>query len=160
MKTKGKERVKYYNHRFSYLKNRIPSTLLPVEEFLVAYYIKESLQDAFSEAIAMWVKRAYKESLQDAFFEAIQVERDMFCLKDNPDTTSKQASISHRKIDSSPKPSATSKDTFNMSEVKKLLQRMSNKMVDLKKTNNDHLLGGPPNLLRIYHLQILAKNSP
>ena len=40
MMTKGKERVKYYNHQFSYLKNRIPNTILPVEELLVAYYIK------------------------------------------------------------------------------------------------------------------------
>ena len=36
MKTKGKERVKDYNHRFSYLKNRIPNTILHIEELLVA----------------------------------------------------------------------------------------------------------------------------
>ena len=30
MKTKGKERVKDYNHQFSYLKNRIPNTVLPI----------------------------------------------------------------------------------------------------------------------------------
>ena len=81
MKTKGKERFKDYNHRFSYLKNRIPSTVLPIEELLVAYYIK-----GLPTQIAMWVKRDCKESLQDAFSEAIQVERDMFCLKENPDT--------------------------------------------------------------------------
>ena len=40
MKTKGKERVKDYNHWFSYLKNRIPNTILTIEELLVAYYIK------------------------------------------------------------------------------------------------------------------------
>ena len=58
MKTKGKERVKDYNQWFSYLKNRIPSTILPVEELLVAYYIK-----GLPTQIAMWVKRARKESL-------------------------------------------------------------------------------------------------
>ena len=31
MKTKGKEVVKDYNQRFSYLKNRIPAIVLPVE---------------------------------------------------------------------------------------------------------------------------------
>ena len=31
MKTKGKERVKHYNHRFSYLNNRISNTVLSVE---------------------------------------------------------------------------------------------------------------------------------
>ena len=55
MKTKGKERVKYYNHQFSYLKNRILSTVLPVEELLVSYYIK-----GLPAQIAMWVKRARK----------------------------------------------------------------------------------------------------
>ena len=36
MKTKGKERVKDYNQMFSYLKNRILATVLPVEDLLVA----------------------------------------------------------------------------------------------------------------------------
>ena len=62
----------------------------------------------------------------------------MFCLKDNPDTTSKQASTSHRKSDSSLKPTATSQDPFNMSEVKKLLQRMSNEMVDINNIRNEN----------------------
>ena len=62
----------------------------------------------------------------------------MFYLKDNPNTTSEQASTSRRKSDTSPKPTATSQDPFNMSEVKKLLQQMSNEMVDLKKTSNEN----------------------
>ena len=69
----------------------------------------------------MWVKRAHKESLQDALSEPISVERNMFCLKENLDPTYEQASTSCRKSDSSPKPSATNEDPFNMSEVKKLL---------------------------------------
>ena len=62
----------------------------------------------------------------------------MFCLKDNPATSSEQAHTSRKKSDSSPKPTATSQDLFNMSEVKKLVQIMSNEMVDLKKTNNEN----------------------
>ena len=133
MNTKGKEWFKDYNQRFSYLKNRIPNTVLPVEKLLVAYYIK-----GLPTQIAMWVKRARKEYLQDAFFEAIQVERDMLYLKYNPDSTSKQAPTSCRKTDGSLKPANTSQCPFNMSDMKKLLQRMSNKMVDLKKTNNEN----------------------
>ena len=83
MKTKGKECVKDYNQRFSYLKNRIPTIILLVKELLVAYYVK-----GLPAQIAMWVKRDHKESLQEAFFEAIQVKKDMFCFKDNPDTSS------------------------------------------------------------------------
>ena len=58
MKTKGKEWVKDYNQRFSYLKNRIPATILPFEELLVAYYIKGLLPQ-----ISMWVKISCKETL-------------------------------------------------------------------------------------------------
>ena len=118
----------------------------------------------------MWFKRARKESLQDAFFEAIQVERDMFCLKENSDIASEQAFASRWKSDTSPKPATTSQDPFNMSEAKKLLQIMFKEMVYLKKqamksnqTIGDsigHLLGGLTNLFRIHHLQIPARDSP
>ena len=86
----------------------------------------------------MWVKRARKESFQDAFFESIQVEKDMFCFKDNPDTSSEQASTSHKRIDNAPKTTTITKDPFNMSDMNKLLQKMSNEMMDLKKTNNEN----------------------
>ena len=36
LRIKGKERVKDFNQRFSYLKNRIPSNVLPREELLVS----------------------------------------------------------------------------------------------------------------------------
>ena len=84
----------------------------------------------------MWVKRACKESFPDAFSKSIQLEKDMFCFKDNLDTSSKQDSTSRKKIDNAPKPTTTAQDHFNMSDMKKILQKMSNEMVDLKKTNN------------------------
>ena len=115
------------------MKNKIPTTVLPTKELLVAYYIKGLLTK-----IAMWVKRDRKETLQDAFYEAIQIEKDMFCLKDNPGTSSEQEFTSHNKVENPSKPAATSQDPFNMSDIKKLLQKMSNEMVDLKKTNNDN----------------------
>ena len=77
---KPKEGVKDYNHRFSCLKNRIPATLLPVEELLIAYYIK-----GLPMTIAMWVKHAHKETLQLNFVEVFTVEKDMYGLKDNFD---------------------------------------------------------------------------
>ena len=83
MKTKGEERFKYYNQRFSYLKNRILDTFLHVEELLVSYYIKGLLTQ-----IAMWEKMAHMETLHEDFYEAIQVEKDMLFLRDNPDTSS------------------------------------------------------------------------
>ena len=76
---KSKEGVKYYNQRFSYLKNRIPNTVLPVEELLIAYYIK-----GLPTTIAMWVKRAHKITLQLSFTKPYLIEKDMYGLKENP----------------------------------------------------------------------------
>ena len=60
----------------------------------------------------------------------------MFFLKENPNTLAKQASTSRRKIENVPKTTATNSDPFNISDMKKLLQKMSNEMVDLKKNSN------------------------
>ena len=86
----------------------------------------------------MWIKRDRKGSLQEAFVEAIQVEKDMFCLKENPNTPAEQASTSCKKIENLLKTTATNLDPFDMTEMKKLLQKMSNEMVDLNKNSNEN----------------------
>ena len=62
----------------------------------------------------------------------------MFFLKENHDTSVEQESTSRRKIENVPKTTATNSDPFNMSDMKKLLQKMSNEMVDLKKNSNEN----------------------
>ena len=86
----------------------------------------------------MWVKRAHKETLQEYFCESIQVDKDMFFLKDNPDSSAEHASTFCKKVGKFPKTPTTSQDRFNMNDVKKLLQKMSNEMVYLKKNNNEN----------------------
>ena len=83
------------------------------------------------------VKGACKETLQEAFIEAIQVEKDMCFLNENPTTLAEKASTSYGKIKNFPKTTATNFDPFNMSDMKKLLQKMSNEMVDLTKNSNE-----------------------
>ena len=51
LRIKGKERVKEFNQRFSCLKNRIPTNVLPSKELLVDYYIK-----VLPSPITMWFK--------------------------------------------------------------------------------------------------------
>ena len=51
----------------------IPTTVFPVEELLVSYYIK-----GLPTQIAMWVKKDHKTTMQEYFSEAILVEKDMF----------------------------------------------------------------------------------
>ena len=66
----------------------------------------------------MWIKRDRKGSLQEAFVEAIQVEKDMFCLKENPDTPAEHASTSRKKIENLPKTTATNPYPFDMTDRK------------------------------------------
>ena len=76
--------------------------------------------------------------MQEVFAEAIQVEKDMFFLNENPTTLAEKASTSYGKIKNFPKTTATNFDPFNMSDMKKILQNMSNDMVDLNKTSNEY----------------------
>ena len=62
----------------------------------------------------------------------------MFCLKDNPTSLAEQASTSHKKVEKFPKTPTIIQDPFNMNDMKKVLQKMSNEMLDLKKNNNEN----------------------
>ena len=59
----------------------------------------------------------------------------MFRLKDNPYMQAYQPSTSHRRQENFPKPAVQAKYPFEMDNMKKLLQNISNDMVDLKRTS-------------------------
>ena len=61
----------------------------------------------------------------------------MFFSKDNPYSQSNQPSTFRRRKSNFPKPTAQTKDPFDMDNMKKLLQNISNDMVDLKRTNTE-----------------------
>ena len=125
--------MKYYNKRFSYLKNRILATLLPIGELLISFYIK-----GFPTTISMWVKRADKTTLQFSFVEAFLVEKEMYGLKDIPDQELAWPSTSRRKQEHIPKPTTLDKYPYEMDNMNKLLQRIYNDMVNLKRENGDN----------------------
>ena len=62
----------------------------------------------------------------------------MFCLKYNLDIQTGQPSTSYKKQENLPKPTTQNKDPFEMDNMKKFLQKISNEMVDLKKTNTEN----------------------
>ena len=88
--------------------------------------------------IAMWVKHAHKTTLQVAFPEAIIVEKDMFGLKDNPHQEPNQHSTYTRRKKNVPKPTNLNKNPYEMDNMKKLLENISNDMVDLKRSSSDN----------------------
>ena len=108
--------MKNYNQRFFCLKYRIPTTLLPAEELLIAYYI-----NGFPTTISMWVKCAHKTTLQLAFVEACLVEKDMYGLKDNPDQEPEWPSTSRRRQENVPNPMTLDKYPYEMDNMYKLL---------------------------------------
>ena len=71
-----------------------PCQCFPAEELLVSYYI-----NGIPTPISMWVKRAHKNNLQEDFTKIILVEKDMFCLKYNPNIQTDQPSASCKKKD-------------------------------------------------------------
>ena len=120
LRIKPKKGVRDFNQRFCCLKNKIPATVLPAKERLIAYYI-----NAFPTIIAMWVKRDRKTTLQAAFAEAVLVEKDMFGLKDNPDLEPDQPSTSRRRQENVSKPAPQNKDPYDKDNMKKILQNMA-----------------------------------
>ena len=86
----------------------------------------------------MWVKRAHKTTLQLYFTEDYLVEKDMYGLKENTNQEPKWPSTSRRGKQNVPKPMTLDKDPYEMDNIKKLFQRMSNDMVDLKMENGDN----------------------
>ena len=64
----------------------------------------------------------------------------MFCLKDNLDAQADQPSISRRSQENFPKPTLQNKDPYDMKNMKKLLQKISNDVVYLKRTYNENQL--------------------
>ena len=86
----------------------------------------------------MWVKCAWKTTLQVAFVEAVIVEKDMYGLKDNLEQEPEWPSSSRRRQEHVPKPTNLDKYPYEMDNMKKLLQRISNDMVDLKRASGDN----------------------
>ena len=78
-----------------------------------------------------------QENLQHAFAEACLVEKHNYGLKDNLNHEPETPSTSMKRKENVTKPMTIDKDRYEMENIKKLLQRMSNDMVDLKRENDD-----------------------
>ena len=88
--------------------------------------------------ISMSVKCAHKTTLQLSFTKDYLVENDMYGLKENTKQEPKWPSTSRRGKQNVPKSMTLDKDPYEMDNMKKFLQRISNDMVDLKRENGDN----------------------
>ena len=71
MRMEKKEKVQYFNHRFTTLLNRFSATTKPADESLVEYYTT-----TLYPTIEMFVKRVGKATLVENYEEAKKVEAD------------------------------------------------------------------------------------
>ena len=62
----------------------------------------------------------------------------MFFLKENPDVQADHPSTSRRRKENLPKPTPQNKDPYDMENMKNIFQKLSNNMVDIKRTHTEN----------------------
>jgi hypothetical protein len=96
---------------------------MPAESLIIAYYTK-----AFHQSIAIWVKRSKKATLLEAFEEASQIEKDILILKDSSNNETETSYSSKKRIEILPRPtqSKTQPENFDLENLTKVVQKLSN----------------------------------
>jgi hypothetical protein len=104
------------------------------ENLILAYYTK-----ALHQSIAIWVKQSKKSTLLEAFEEASHIEKDILSLKDSTSNETETSSSSKKKIEILPRPtqSKTQPDSFDLENLAKVVQKLSNQVIDLKRTTEE-----------------------
>jgi hypothetical protein len=107
---------------------------MPAESLIIAYYTK-----ALHQSIAIWVKRSKKATLLEAFEEASQIEKDILSLKDSSSNETETSSSSKKKIEILPRPtsSKTQPETSDLENLTKVVQKLSNQVIDLKRLTEE-----------------------
>jgi hypothetical protein len=134
LKMNAKEKVKDFNQRFLTLKNRIPADSMPAESLIIAYYTKD-----LHQSIAIWVKRSKKATFLEAFEEAMQIEKDILSLKNSSSNETETVSSSKKKIEILPRPTQnkTQPENFDLENLTKVVQKLSNQVIDLKRSTEE-----------------------
>jgi hypothetical protein len=107
---------------------------MPAKNLIIAYYTKD-----LHQSIAIWVKRSKKATLLEAFEEASQIEKDILSLKDSTSNETETSSSSKKKIEILPRPtqSKTQPESSDLENLTKVVQKLSNQVIDLKRTTEE-----------------------
>jgi hypothetical protein len=134
LKMNPEEKVKDFNQRFLTLKNRIPADSMPAESLVISYYTKY-----LHQSIAILVKRSKNATLLEAFEEATQIEKDILSLKDSTSNETETSSSFKKKIEILPRPtqSKTQPENFDLENLTKVVQKLSNQVIDLKRLTEE-----------------------
>jgi len=107
---------------------------MPAESLVIAYYTKYMHQ-----SIAIWVKRSKKATLLEAFEEASQIEKYILSLKDSTSNEIETSSSSKKKVEILPRPTQSKRqlESSNLENLTKVVQKISNQVIDLKRTTEE-----------------------
>ena len=97
--------------------------------------------------MAMFVRRTTKLTLTENFEEAIKVEKDMSAIKTNPGVDTDSASSSRKKTNSPTKntnPEKKGQDSLDLDSLQRVIKKLSNEIIDLKKGNSESTLNKEP----------------
>ena len=125
MRMEKKEKVQDFNQRFTTLLNNFSATTKPIEESLIEYYTT-----TLDPPIAMFVKMPGKVTLVENYEEAKKIEAYMDSIENNTlepklkHTTSKMPFLLTK-----PK----QEHSNELGNVVRMVQNLSNKVVDLEK---------------------------
>lgn len=125
LKAEAREPIKDFNLRFNKILNKIPTASQPSEEVQCEWYITP-----LTSNLAVFVDRENKTTLIENLTEATAVEKRVIALE-------KRSAIEEHKskkgtFKEDPKKKQT-KDPFDLEGLQKVLNTMSNEMIDIKK---------------------------
>jgi hypothetical protein len=114
---------------------------MPAESLVIAYYTK-----ALHQSIAIWVKRSKKATLLEDFEEATQIEKDILSLKDPSSNETETVPSSKKNIQILPRPTQnkTQPENSDLENLTKVVQKLSNQVVDLKRSTEESSLSKGP----------------
>ena len=125
LRMEKKEKVQYFNQIFTNHLRNFSATNKPAEELLVEYYTT-----TLSPQLEMLMKRAVKLTLVENFEEAIKVEADVDSIaKHTSEPEVKTFSGKNHLLLTRPK----EEHSNELENVVKMVQKLSNKIVDLEK---------------------------
>ena len=125
MRMERKEKVQDLNQRFTTLLNSFSATTKPTEESLIEHYTT-----TLYPPIAMFVKRAVKATLVENYEEEKKVEDDMDSITGHTlEPEVKPMASKNPLLLTRPKEDHSNK----LENVVKMVQKLSNKIVDLEK---------------------------
>ena len=120
----NKEKVQDFNQRFTTFLNNFSVATKPTEESLIEYYTT-----ALDSPIAMFVKRSGKITLVENYEEAKKVEVDLDSIENHtPEPELKHTTRKRCLLLTKPR----EEQSNELENVVKMVQKLSNKIVDLE----------------------------